>query len=1103
MAMTEYRIVAKVDPQTAAGTAKVKQDLRGVQAEAAATEKALNRSFDQAKFDRTIGALVSRLEQLDKTLTGMASSGAAFARSNETTAQSLDRLAASSAKAKAQTEGGAKAAEDSATKNARLEAALMRVLRATDQAAAEQQQMNLLLADAKRLLDAGMISAERYAQVQARVNAVGQQQVQVTGQQRAGFQQLGFQLGDVATMYSLGARPAQIFGSQIGQISQALGMMGGSPTSMLGRVAGFLSGPWGVALTIGAIVLTPFLEKLLSGNDALEDSVEKLRADARETEMAARAKEAFGRTLEGVTAAIRAQNAELKESIKTQRESLIEGMSLARQRLTIIQDERDAARRAVKDAEDLLRFQQQRASGPGQGSEIAALGLADAQAKVDAARRAYAALADDVAGAEEAIRRADAAFAQNAAARAIDPIKRLNDSYDEQRRVLIETAVASENFSGPALAKELTLLEKRRKAALDAAEAQTTLNRSVAAGVSVFRSREQAVGLAGRELQRAGFNVGENEQFGGVRANHPGMGNAAHGKYAIDVNEGTGIVEADVPDIRAKFDAAARRYAARGYKVLWNGNVYWPDGRVTAIQGANKHRDHMHLEAPQTIIGKPTNASGEAQFAREQSTADREADQAARLEERASDYVGAVVARAASRGLPNNRQAQLQADIDEAFADFERRFNRKASFAEKWEIATALTEADAAETARAFEEAYVLPLERLTALQGKTGIDRDILNAKLEETARLGRDLTPIEEAQIERGIRQSDQLERQAAILEDVRQPLLEYAAQIEALNALLARGDLSLASYNARIAEMGASAAGVVRNLPGVDPNTGMAYGDIAAVADEQARYAKELEELEAHRAQLLQMGLDFDALEEAARRQHVANLAAIDAARRDQQLGAAQDIAGALLGIAEQTAGKQSGVYKALFAMEKAVAIARSVIAIKTGIAQAAALPFPANLAAIGSVIAATASIVSSIRSVQLNLADGGYVSGPGGPRDDKIPANLSNGEFVVNAAATAANRPLLEAINSGRRMRAASAASAGAAGGGEMRVVIEDHTGSRHEVRREGPDQIRVIARQEAEKVMSQGFGDAFESEISSPDSKTRRALFSQTDARPKR
>jgi TP901 family phage tail tape measure protein len=48
---------------------------------------------------------------------------------------------------------------------------------------------------------------------------------------------------------------------------------------------------------------------------------------------------------------------------------------------------------------------------------------------------------------------------------------------------------------------------------------------------------------------------------------------------------------------------------------------------------------------------------------------------------------------------------------------------------------------------------------------------------------------------------------------------------------------------------------------------------------------------------------------------------------------------------------------------------------------------------------------------------NYANGGYISGPGGPRSDVIPAMLSNGEFVVNAAATSRYGSLLEAINSG--------------------------------------------------------------------------------------
>jgi len=48
----------------------------------------------------------------------------------------------------------------------------------------------------------------------------------------------------------------------------------------------------------------------------------------------------------------------------------------------------------------------------------------------------------------------------------------------------------------------------------------------------------------------------------------------------------------------------------------------------------------------------------------------------------------------------------------------------------------------------------------------------------------------------------------------------------------------------------------------------------------------------------------------------------------------------------------------------------------------------------------------------------FAQGGYVSGPGGPTSDSIPARLSNGEYVVRAAQTAKYRPLLEAMNAGR-------------------------------------------------------------------------------------
>jgi hypothetical protein len=50
-----------------------------------------------------------------------------------------------------------------------------------------------------------------------------------------------------------------------------------------------------------------------------------------------------------------------------------------------------------------------------------------------------------------------------------------------------------------------------------------------------------------------------------------------------------------------------------------------------------------------------------------------------------------------------------------------------------------------------------------------------------------------------------------------------------------------------------------------------------------------------------------------------------------------------------------------------------------------------------------------------------AGGGYISGPGSSTSDSIPARLSNGEYVVNARATAQHLDLLHAINNGHVAR----------------------------------------------------------------------------------
>ncbi len=63
--------------------------------------------------------------------------------------------------------------------------------------------------------------------------------------------------------------------------------------------------------------------------------------------------------------------------------------------------------------------------------------------------------------------------------------------------------------------------------------------------------------------------------------------------------------------------------------------------------------------------------------------------------------------------------------------------------------------------------------------------------------------------------------------------------------------------------------------------------------------------------------------------------------------------------------------------------------------------------------------------------LGFADGGHVSGPGTATSDSIFARVSNGEFIVNAAAASKHGKLLEAINSGKVPRFADG---GIVGGG---------------------------------------------------------------------
>ena len=123
------------------------------------------------------------------------------------------------------------------------------------------------------------------------------------------------------------------------------------------------------------------------------------------------------------------------------------------------------------------------------------------------------------------------------------------------------------------------------------------------------------------------------------------------------------------------------------------------------------------------------------------------------------------------------------------------------------------------------------------------------------------------------------------------------------------------------------------------------------------------------------------------------------------------------GTLTSVVEQSAGKQSAAYKAMFAVSKAFAIAEATVKLSQAVAQALADPTAltpaqkfANMAAVAS---AGVNLVSQITSV--GFATGGY-TGDGGKY---TPAGIVHkGEYVITKEATARlGRGFLDHLNYG--------------------------------------------------------------------------------------
>lgn len=130
-----------------------------------------------------------------------------------------------------------------------------------------------------------------------------------------------------------------------------------------------------------------------------------------------------------------------------------------------------------------------------------------------------------------------------------------------------------------------------------------------------------------------------------------------------------------------------------------------------------------------------------------------------------------------------------------------------------------------------------------------------------------------------------------------------------------------------------------------------------------EEQAKIAK----LDEYRNLELISLQEFETTKNNIIKQAADERAAIELARNSMILSASSDFFGGMADLTGAFAGEQSGAYKALFAISKGFAIANAALQLQTAIANASALPWPANFPAIAQAVALGGQIASGISGV----------------------------------------------------------------------------------------------------------------------------------------
>lgn len=387
-----------------------------------------------------------------------------------------------------------------------------------------------------------------------------------TGALRAAMQGASYQVQDTFTQLSMGANVLQVVAIQGGQMAGQFANIEGKA----GNLARFMIGPWGLAFTAALLVLGPLTKGVFEFGDATDEAVDKLKQDAIESDVAARAKARFAGSIEGLNAALRDQSKALTETAESERSAAeranINAKAKRDEALAIRQA--TAARLAAAEAA-LGDFSQ-----TGATTGAAALQNAARSAQVYALRQQRAAADAAVAEAEKQVNLTRVDLAAEQAAISVDPIRKVTKLYDDRIKALKDQQREEAKLGqqvGAASAARLRQLEAEKKAAVEAAQARqsaakrTPNNDQLGRTITVDDARSIVASIGGRVTSGTRSNERQQQLYADFLAGRhkgpvakPGTSDHERGQ-AVDVAYGPGISIASLREAFRKQGVALRQ----------------------------------------------------------------------------------------------------------------------------------------------------------------------------------------------------------------------------------------------------------------------------------------------------------------------------------------------------------------------------------------------------------------------------------------------------------------------------------------------------------------------------------------------------------------